>query len=806
MMKNGGTHQGLRLSLGVKIAIGFCLVAAVAIVIGCVGIFGIGRMTTNIEQTASVSETFVGLGSVNRTFTRFLTSDKPEDAQAVLSAIGDVQAKLSQLETQPGNAARIRAALDEMQSRVRQLSISNANMAKSMVAIDAATGRLRSTVEQIVSEANGKAADAFTKESKAIEQLASIDQLAPLVDLLYANVLKMSANVTKYMATGDASIMEQTGMISGSLIMQLDDLSKNKIDEPSARNAQQLLDKLDDYSQRIEALPALYADKDKSTEAAKAFEDAAKALGSEFDSASIRANNIRSALTTIRRFAMDDLRLASQARAEAMEATTAGQAFGDRVNELVVATKAYLASNGMTDTATVASRLEALDKLIQDKSGIESIKASKAVIDDYSNAFKGLVAAIGAKHKDVASAQAAATTTTAEVASISNDIISGATTSAGSVKFGAMLTLVLGGILTIIVAVVTARIIRNPIAALTNAMLQLSRGQTDLKLDQTGRGDEIGDMSRAVEVFRQAAIEKAALQAESEAEAAARLERQARIEAMIADFRSDIERMLTEVNNETHRMQGTAQKLTSTASLSQQQAVAATGASSNASSSVATVAAAAEELSVSVQEILAKVQRTVDAVRTAGDQTSQSSDRIQGLAQSAARIGDVVKLIRSIADQTNLLALNATIEAARAGDSGRGFAIVASEVKQLADQTAKATQDIALQIDGIQSATREAVASIGDIAASMRHVNEYTSAIASAVDQQGVATAEISENAQSASSGTMSVTDSMATVLTSAEEASQASGEVAEVATKVTRANEALTATIDRFLKQVSAA
>lgn len=806
MLQNGSARTGLRLSLGVKIAIGFCLVAAVAIVIGGVGIFGIGRMTTNIEQTASVSETFVGLGSVNRTFTQFLTSDKAEDAQAALAAISDVQAKLSQLETQPGNAARIRAALDEMQSRIRQLATSNANMAKSMNTIDTATNRLRSTVSQIAWAANTKADQAFSKESAAIEQLSTIDQLTPLIDLLYANVLKMSANLTKYMATGDAGIMEQTGMISGSLIMQLDDLSKNKIDEPSARNAQQLLDKLDDYGQRIDALPTLYADKDKSADAAQTFDTAAKALASEFDSASIRANNIRSALTTARRFAMDDLKLASQARAEAKEATSAGQTFGDRVNDLVVATKAYLATNGMTDTSTVANRLDALDKLIKDKSDVASIKASKAAIDDYGTAFKGLVAAFDAKHKDAASAQSAASATTAELATISNDIISGATTSAGSVKFGAMLTLVIGGILTIVVAVVTARIIRNPIAALTQAMLQLSRGQTDLKLDQTGRGDEIGDMSRAVEVFRQAAIEKATLQAESEAEAAARRERQARIEAMIADFRSDIERMLAEVNHETHRMQGTAQKLTSTASLSQQQAVAATGASSNASSSVATVAAAAEELSVSVQEILAKVQRTVDAVRTAGDQTSQSTDRIQGLAQSAARIGDVVKLIRSIADQTNLLALNATIEAARAGESGRGFAIVASEVKQLADQTAKATQDIAQQIDGIQSATREAVASIGGIAASMRDVNEYTAAIASAVDQQGVATAEISENAQSASSGTMSVTDSMATVLTSAEEASQASGEVAEVASKVTRANEALTATIDRFLRQVSAA
>jgi methyl-accepting chemotaxis protein len=806
MMDHTSGTGGLRLSLGLKIGIGFCLVAVVAIVIGLVGIFGIGRMTTNIEHTASVSETFVGLGTVDRNFTRFLTSGKQEDAQSSLAAIDEVQTKLHKLEVQPGNAQRMRAALEDMQARIRQLSASNANMTKSLAAIDDATAKLTAAAAQIISDANAKSDAAFTKESAALDELAAIDKIMPSVDLVFADVLKMSANITKFVATGDTSIMEQTGMINGSMALPLDDLSKNTIDAPSAKSAKQFMDKLDGYNTQIEALPALFAAKDADEDARQRFADATSALISEFDSASIRADGIRSALSSARRFAMEDLRVASTSRAEAKDATAAGQSFGDRVSELVMATKDYVVASSPTAADRVKSRTQAIEKMIADRSDMPAIKASADVVANYQKAFAEIVTAINAKHSDAASAESAASATTADVATISNDIISGATESASSVRFGAMLTLLLGGILTVIVAVVTARIVRNPIAALTTAMLQLARGNTSLKLDHMSRGDEIGDMSRAVEVFRQAAIEKAALQAESEAETAARLARQSRIEAMISDFRSDIERMLRQVNDETHRMQGTAERLTTTATLSQQQAVVATGASSNASSSVATVAAAAEELSVSVQEILSKVQRTVDAVRTAGDQTSQSSERIQGLAQSAARIGDVVKLIRTIADQTNLLALNATIEAARAGESGRGFAIVASEVKQLADQTAKATQEIAQQIDGIQSATRDAVASISEIAMSMRHVNEYTEAIATAVDQQGVATEEISENAQSASTGTQSVTSSMATVLHSAAEASNASTEVAEVATKVTQANEALTATIDRFLKQVSAA
>jgi methyl-accepting chemotaxis protein len=366
--------------------------------------------------------------------------------------------------------------------------------------------------------------------------------------------------------------------------------------------------------------------------------------------------------------------------------------------------------------------------------------------------------------------------------------------------------LALGCLVTIVFATLTSRAVRNPIAALTGIMARLADGDTNVTPPGVDRSDEIGEMSRTVEVFRDAAIEKGRLEAQASDEAAVRAERQARIDGMIRDFRAEAERMLRGLADQTARMQGTAQRLNEAADQSQRQALSASGATTEASENVSTVAASAEELAASVDEIASRVRRTVEIVSMASDQATDSNDRIAGLARSAARIGDVVKLIRSIADQTNLLALNATIEAARAGDAGKGFAVVAAEVKQLADQTAKATQEIAAQVDGIQTATREAVHSIGTITQSMATVNDYTASIAAAVAQQGSATSEISRNAQGASLGTQMVASSMDTLVRTSQDTTVAATEVNAVAHEVTTANATLTRTIDHFLETVAIA
>jgi methyl-accepting chemotaxis protein len=278
------------------------------------------------------------------------------------------------------------------------------------------------------------------------------------------------------------------------------------------------------------------------------------------------------------------------------------------------------------------------------------------------------------------------------------------------------------------------------------------------------------------------------------------------LETLVQAFRTTAVTTLTEVASHSEKLRASAGGLSSIAETTAQQASGAAKASSVASQNVETVAAAAEELASSIAEITDKVGVTRDTVGRAASMTAETSRKVAGLAADAQKIGDVVGLISEIAEQTNLLALNATIEAARAGEAGRGFAVVASEVKSLATQTAKATGDISIQVSAIQSATTDAVEAIKSIAQIMEDVSRTTSAIAAAVEQQGAATSEISRNAQLAADGTRTAADNTGAVTTAAGKTHQSVAEIQTVSDQMADGAKRLRTEVDRFLANVAAA
>jgi methyl-accepting chemotaxis protein len=277
------------------------------------------------------------------------------------------------------------------------------------------------------------------------------------------------------------------------------------------------------------------------------------------------------------------------------------------------------------------------------------------------------------------------------------------------------------------------------------------------------------------------------------------------IEDAIAGFRERVESLLKSVSDAGQAMQSTATDLLGSSEQASVRAQSAVRASSEASSNVATAATAASELSASIGEISQQLMRATEVVRVSVEEAESTNQQIAGLAAAAQKIGDVVKLIRDIAGQTNLLALNATIEAARAGEAGRGFAVVASEVKSLAVQTARATEEIAAQILAVQGSTATAVGAIHGIAGRMREISSYTSAVATAVEQQNAATGEISENVAGAALGTTTVVDVLGDVAGAATATRSSAETVLAAARSVESAVGKLRGEVESFLGRVAA-
>jgi methyl-accepting chemotaxis protein len=351
------------------------------------------------------------------------------------------------------------------------------------------------------------------------------------------------------------------------------------------------------------------------------------------------------------------------------------------------------------------------------------------------------------------------------------------------------------------------RSISRPLRQLGACMHSLAEGELGEEIPGVGRGDEVGAMAATVQIFKDNAVRVRELEkSEADTRAGAANERRTVMENIANDFERSVNGIVRSVSMAAAGMQSTAESMTATASDASARAATVGAASESASNNVETVAAAAEELSSSVAEISRQVARSSEIATKAVGDAELTNATVKALSTGAEKIGEVVKLIHSIAAQTNLLALNATIEAARAGESGRGFAVVASEVKALANQTAKATEEISAQVAAMQSSTGDAVTAINGITETIAQMSEITVSISTAMEQQGDATREIARNIQSVAAGSTEISTHIGGVTTSATATGKAASEVLANARELDQQSGMLRSAVGGFLAKIRAA
>jgi methyl-accepting chemotaxis protein len=365
----------------------------------------------------------------------------------------------------------------------------------------------------------------------------------------------------------------------------------------------------------------------------------------------------------------------------------------------------------------------------------------------------------------------------------------------------------IAALLVLGITMLIVRRVTKPLRSVTETLTVLAEGRVDVEVKHADRHDEIGAIARTVGVFKNNRIERGQLEAERiKTEKLAMDRRKAELNQFVEDFRTKIGGIIERVLNSSGQFEKDAQQLSVTAQSTAEMSGQSADASKRASEHVRSAAAASNELSQSIVEISRRVQESNSVTADAVKQADATDERMRELSAAGDRIGNVVKLITSIAGQTNLLALNATIEAARAGEAGRGFAVVAQEVKNLAGQTAKATDEISAHIVNMQQATGESVSAIKAIALTIERISGITTSISSAVEQQGTATQSIAEGVQAAASGTLDVADNIERVAKNARETGTTSGLMLASAQELSDVSSHLKDEVEKFLDSVRAA
>ncbi len=784
--------------IATKVAAGVLTLSLLLVAVGLAGYRGIDSLGRSVEMTGKSSALLVGVNGAVVDTNQFIENHETKASQLAQASLAQVLDGLHAI-GEPSDPQLIpsyqaigsfNAAIDQLKGAAVEIDTSTDQLMRTL-------GVLRSMGAQI--QADGfTQADVFSQEQdKITQQLDRMREISVLISQFQIGMLRSQQLLTQSIASSSHDEITQAMSKIGSAIPLWKKVEQMGVTESGKAKAEVVSGQLTSLFGPIGVLRG----SENPDEINEVRQTVLKALG-DIVLATEAVGKLQSQAVYTATF---KLQAASAQRVDAIATSKLGLSFSDKIAGLTGETINYQKSPTDAAKEIVVMLADNINELAADikKAGLGD---ADATIKEFRDSFEKLSQAIQsfAAAKQVAREQSLLSSH--EIERVVRERAAEAAVQQRSSLWGMVITGGLAVAFALMISFVLTRLIARPIARLTVAMGRLAAGELDMQLDSTERADEIGGMISAVKVFRDNAIERVRLTEIAQKEQQDRLRRQVRVETLIDQFRGEMSKRLQLVLEQAGRMEQTARHLSSDAGDASIKTDTANGESTAASRSVNTVAAAAEELSTSISEIAQQLGTAKGTVDAATSNARATDSKISDLAQAASRIGQVVSLIRAIADQTNLLALNATIEAARAGDAGRGFAVVAGEVKNLANQTAKATDEIAGQVTAIQSSTDGVVEAIRVIVANMEDVHKFTGSIADSVNEQGTATGEIARNVHEAAAGTAHVADAVAVLKRSVAQTAKSAEDVLRLSGDVSGQATDLRGIVEGFLTEVAAA
>ncbi|MEQ8817141.1 MAG: methyl-accepting chemotaxis protein [Thalassobaculum sp.] len=785
--------------IGTKISAGFAAMVALTIVLGVAGWMGLDRYAGSVEGADGVAAIAEKVAAANVDALRFRVSG---DQEAVSRANTDLGAA--------GQAAGEIGA-EELSAAIRRFETAFADLVRLSAEADTLTVEMRANTEGLERFAGmiqklerARHARVAQERQDALAEQENKLKGAQGAEKLMRVTLTASRELARFRLTGDETAADATKDAIRSMFLSALSLKKVAGDGSGAALAGKLASAVNDYRQAFDTMSK-----------AEANTAAADAAAADLDAVSTEIGKLAAELAAIEIDSYNAARTVADAANEATEkavaAMTGALEMVVDVQRVSLARDEFARSRKEEAVAAVQSAIDklavAIDKLAAEateKATQSALVAAKQEVATYRASFEAMVAAFGQQAEAAAVMTAAAQEVNATVESSIGSFAAARDADGTLARTVIAISTGGGAILAILVALALVRGITRPIRSMTEAMDRLAADDLDVEVPGRDRRDEIADMAKAVQVFKDNAERMRRLEAEkTEADRRAADEKRRTMEELAGSFERSVGGVVQSLSGFVGDVRERAEAMTETSEQARQRATSVASSSEEASANVQAVSAAAEELAASVTEIGSQVARAAEMARRASEEARRGDARVQALAETATRIGDVITLIQDIAEQTNLLALNATIEAARAGDAGKGFAVVASEVKSLAGQTAKATENIRAQIEEIQGSSRDAVAAIQSIGEAVSELDAMNGAVAAAVEEQSATTNEIARNTQEAAAGSSLVSNAIIDVSSASERTGESATAVLNMCGELSGAADTLSREVHDFLDRI---